>query len=214
MKKILIADDHSSVRKGIKQILSDELIDVEFGEASNGAEVLAMARLQKWDLLVLDIDMPGRNGLEILRQLHIEGLKIPVLVFSIYPEDQFALRALKNGAMGYICKSATDKELAEAAARIISGSRYITQQVAEILVSQMENPAEKLPHKLLSDREYQTFLLLAKGKGITEIANELSLSIPTVSTYRLRILEKMRLKTNADLTLYAYKNGLITNRNF
>lgn len=209
MKRILIVDDHSSVRKGVKQILSDEFTDAEFGESSNGAEALTMARLQKWDLIVLDIDMPGRNGLEVLRQLRAEGLKIPVLVFSIYPEIQFAVRALKNGAMGYVCKSTLDKDLIEAAVRVISGKRYITQEAAEILVSQMENPVEKLPHELLSDREYQAFILLAKGKGITEIANELSLSIPTVSTYRLRILEKMCLQTNADLTLYAYKNGLM-----
>lgn len=209
MKRILIADDHPAIRNGVKRILADEFLDVQFGEAVNGAETLKLARSGCWDVLILDVDMPGRNGLEVLKQLKDEKIPIPVLMFSMYPEDQLAVRAIRSGAMGYLSKSALDEELVQAVKKVLTGKRYITPLAAELLATQLENPQDRPLHELLSDREYQTFLLLAKGKPTSEIAEELSLSIPTISTYRARILEKMNMKSNAELVRYAIEKKLI-----
>lgn len=207
-KKILIADDHSAIRNGVKQILTDELNSVEFGEAANGAEVLKKMNEKKWDILILDVDMPGRNGLEILYQLKENKSNVPVLIFSMHPEEQLAVRALKAGASGYLSKNALNDELIQAVQKILSGKKYITPVVADLLVSQIENPLNKAPHELLSDRELHTFLLIAKGKSISEIADELSLSTQSISTFRHRILEKMQMKTTAELVTYAIQNKL------
>lgn len=210
MKRILIADDHSAIRSGIKLVLAGEFDEMEFGEASNAAEVINEIRDKTWDILILDIEMPGRNGLEILRQLKDYKAHIPVLVFSMHSEEQFAIRALKLGASGYLAKDVSGKELVNAIHQILTGRKYITPSLAEQLARHIEKPATtKTPHEQLSNREYQTLLLIASGKTVSQIAEKLSLSISTIATYRERILEKMFMKTNAELTSYAFRNNLI-----
>lgn len=209
MKKILIADDHPAIRNGVKLILKSEFTDVEFGEAANAIEIFKKLKETSYDILILDMDMPGRNGLDVLKQLKDENKKIPVLIFSMHPEEQIAVRAIKSGAQGYLSKDAASEELGKAVNHILSGRKYITPTLAEQLAEQLENPSGKAPHELLSDREYQTLLLIASGKAVSQIAEELSLSVPTVSTYRARILEKMNLKNSAELTHYAVSNHLV-----
>lgn len=209
MKRILIADDHPAIRNGVKLILKNEFSEVEFGEASSGTEVTKILKDKKWDILILDMDMPGRNGLEVLKQLKDEGSKIPVLMFSMHPEEQVAVRAFRSGAMGYLSKDAAGNELANAINTILTGRKYITPRIAEQLIIQLQNPDNKAPHEHLSDREYQTLLLFAKGKTVSEIAEELSLSVHTISTFRARVLEKMGMKTTAEAVSYAIKNNLV-----
>ena len=209
MKKILIADNHPAMRRGVKLILSNEFSEVEFGEASTSEEVFVKVKEKNWDIIILDMEMPGRCGLEVCRQLKEEQTKIPVLLFSEQPESQTGIRAFRAGACGYLSKEAADVELQKAVQHILSGRKYITSSLAELLAEHLENPQSKLPHELLSDREYQTFILIAKGKTISQIAQELSLSVPTISTFRQRILGKMAMKTNAALTHYAVKNNLV-----
>ena len=209
MKKILLADDHNVVRKGLRQILSDELHEVELGEATNGTDAYRLVKEKKWDLLILDINMPGKNGLELLKQMKDEKIHLPVLVLSMHPEEQVAVRALKLGASGYLTKEAADKELVNAVNQILSGRKYITPSLAEQMAAQLENPQDRAPHELLSDREYQTLLLFAKGKTVSQIAEHLCLSIPTISTFRVRILEKTGMKTTAELVTYAIRNNLV-----
>ena len=209
MKKFLIADDHCVVREGLKEILSGEFNEAEFGEAGTGAEVLQKIKEKKWDLLILDVNMPGRSGLEVLRQLKDDQTTIPTLVFSMHPEEHIAIRALQLGAFGYISKDTANAELLRAIHQILSGKKYITPALAEQLVEQLDNPAGIIPHKHLSDREYQTFILIASGKTVSQIAKELSLSVPAISTYRARILQKMFLKNNSELMGYAIRNNLI-----
>ena len=209
MSKILICDDHSAIRSGLKLILQQEFEGARFGEASNALEVLKRLSEDHWDLLILDVDMPGRNGLEVLKQIKDEKINVRVLIFSMHPEEQIAVRALKLGAYGYLAKASADTELIKAVEQILSGKKYITNSLAEQLAAQLENPSNKAPHEMLSEREYQTLLLIASGKTISEIAEELSLSVPTVSTYRARILEKTGMKTSAELTSYAVRNKLV-----
>ena len=209
MKKILIADDHSAIRNGVKLILSNEFADVEFGEAVNASEVFKHVNNKKWDVIILDMDMPGRNGLEVIKQLKDDKANIPILMFSMHPEGQIAVRALKAGASGYLSKDTADTELVKAIQLIFSGRKYITPLLAELLADQLENPQDKAPHELLSDREYQTMLLIATGKTVSQIAEELSLSVATISTYRARILEKTGMKTSAELTSYTIRNNLV-----
>lgn len=209
MKRILIADDHSAIRNGVKLILSNEFNDMEFGEAVNSTDVLKKTQEKKWDILILDMDMPGRNGLDVLKQLKEEKSTVPVLMFSLHQEGQIAVRALKAGAKGYLSKDAVDTELVTAVKKIMAGSKYITPGVTELLACTLTNPTDKEPHELLSDREYQILILFGKGKTVSQIAKELSLSIPTISTYRSRILDKMGLENNAELALYAINNHLI-----
>jgi len=209
MKKILIADDHPAIRDGVKQILNNQFSEIEFGEASNAAELLRKINEKKWHVLILDMDMPGRNGLEVLKQLKDESSTIPVLMFSMYPEEQIAVRAFKAGASGYLSKDSAGAELSNAIQLILSGRKYITPSLAEQLAMQLQTPENKAPHELLSDREYQTLMLMAKGKTASGIADELSLSIATISTFRARILEKMGMKTNAELMSYAIRNNLV-----
>src|ERR1051326_6555318 len=187
VKQILIADDHPAIRSGVKQILSDEYSDIEFGEASNGVEPLKKIKEKKWDLLILDIDMPGRNGLEVMDQLKEESSKVPVIIFSMHPEEQMAVRAFKTGAAGYLSKNTLDSELVKAVQQVFNGRKYITPTAADLLVAQMENPHDKPLHENLSNREYETFLLLAKGEKISDIAQALSLSAASISTFRSRI---------------------------
>ena len=208
-RKILIADDHSAIRVGVKQICNNEFPAVVFGEAFGYAEVFQKIKENNWDILILDIDLPGRNGLDILKQLQAEKIKIPVLMFSFHSEEQIALRALKLGAAGYLSKDAADLELVKAINQIISGKKYVSESLSEKLLSMLDENSSKEPHELLSDREYQTLLLIASGKTVTEIAGILCLSSPTVSTYRARILEKMKMKNNAALTTYAITQKLV-----
>ena len=208
--KILIADDHSAIRIGIKQICTGEFPFVQFGEATNYSEVFQrLKESSDWDILILDIDLPGRNGLDILKQIRAEKLKLPVLMFSFHGEEQIALRALKMGATGYISKDTADLELIKAINRILSGKKYVSPAISERFLDMMDDNAMKEPHELLSDREYQTLLLIASGKTVSEIADMLCLSTPTISTYRARILEKMKLKNNAELTTYAISQKLV-----
>ena len=208
-KRILIADDHSAVRSGVKHILLSEFSNIEYGYATNAGEVFQLIKDENWHVIILDIDLPGRSGLDILKQLKDESIDIPVLVFSFHREEQIAVRALKSGAYGYLAKDAADTELVKAINTILSGKKYISPLVSEQLISHLENPQNKPVHELLSDREYQTLLFIASGKTITQIADELSLSHPTISTYRARILQKMGMKTNAEITSYAIRQNLV-----
>ena len=208
-RKILIADDHSAIRKGVKQICESEFPGFQFGEAVNYSEVFEKLKERDWDILILDIDLPGRSGLDILKQIKAKKLKVPVLMFSFHSEEQIALRALKLGASGYLSKDAADMELVNAINKIIGGKKYVSLELSEKLLEMLDSNATREPHELLSDREYQTLMLIASGKTVSEIAEILFLSTPTVSTYRARILEKMKLKNNAELTTYAITQKLV-----
>jgi two-component system invasion response regulator UvrY len=209
IKKILIADDHSAIRIGVKQICRSEFPTVVIGEATNYIEVFQQLNNDTWDILILDIDLPGRSGLEILQQIKADKFKIPVLMFSFHGEQQIALRALKLGAAGYLSKDAADLELVKAINQIMLGRKYVSQALSDQLLYLFESDSDKEPHELLSEREYQTMILIASGKTITEIAELLFLSKPTISTYRARILEKMKMKNSAELTTYAITQKLV-----
>jgi DNA-binding NarL/FixJ family response regulator len=207
--RVLIADDHAVVRRGLIELLADEYPNLSVGEARNAGEVFKLAREQEWDITILDISMPGRSGLEVLKELKGERPKLPVLVLSSHPEEQYAIRVLKAGAAGYMSKEAAPESLIEGIRKVIGGGRYISPGVAELLATSLGTDQERLPHENLSDREYEVLRLIGSGKTVGEIAGELSLSVKTVSTYRARILEKTGRKTNAELTHYAFKHGLV-----
>ncbi len=209
MINILIADDHALMRAGLKRILKDEPDLKVISEAGNGFEVLESVKKEKIDFVVLDLTMPGKNGLEIIKDLKKINKNIHILILSMHPEDRFAVRALKSGASGYMTKESAPDELVNAIRKIISGRKYISDILAEKLASELNDDSYIVPHKELSDREYEVFIMIASGKKITEIAKELSLSIPTVNTYRSRIFDKMKLKSNVELTHYALSNKLI-----
>lgn len=209
MIKILIADDHAVVRQGLKQILGEIPDMTVVGEATTGLEVLEQARAVDWDVMVLDIAMPGRSGFDILLELRTEKPTQPILVLSMHAEDQYALRVLKAGASGYLTKESVPEELIRAIRKVVSGGKYISPTLAEKLAFEIGAPADRPPHEALSDREFQVMRRIAAGKTVTQIAEELSLSVKTVSTYRARILQKMGLKTNADLIHYAIQHQLI-----
>jgi len=209
MIKILVADDHAIVREGLKQIVADTSDMVVAGEAVDGPEVLTLVRKEAWDLILLDISMPGRGGIDILKDLKIQKPKLPVLVLSMHPEEQYAIRALKAGADGYLTKESAPEELIEAIRKVSRGGKYISATLAESLAFRVGTNPEKPLQETLSDREYQVMLMIASGKTVTEIANELSLSVKTISTNRVRALRKMGMKTNAELTYYAIKHGLV-----
>jgi two-component system, NarL family, invasion response regulator UvrY len=209
MIKVLIADDHAVVRSGLKQILAETSDIVVAGEATNGRETFEKVQQQHWDALVLDITMPGRSGLEVLKDIKHLKPDLPVLVLSMHAEEQFATRTLKAGASGYLNKESAPEELVKAIRKICAGGKYVNATQAERLVGELTGATSKLPHEVLSDREYEILCLIASGKTPTQIATDLSLSIKTVSTYRARLLEKMQLTTNAQLTHYAIKGGLV-----
>jgi two-component system invasion response regulator UvrY len=209
MIRLLIADDHAIFREGLKHILA-ECPDVKIAdEAKNGNEVLDKIWNAKYDMVLLDISMPGMSGIEVLKQLRIERPKLPVLVLSMHPEEQYAIRVLRAGASGYLTKESAPDELITAIRKISQGGKYITSSLAERLAVEMDIDSEKPLHELLSDREYQVLRVIAAGKTIKQIAEDLSLSIKTVSTYRGRIMEKMKMKTNAELIHYAIKHQLL-----
>lgn len=207
--KFLIADDHAIVRKGLVQLLREEFSAAEILEVSNSHEVIEQANKQIWDVILLDISMPGRNGIETLKQIRSNGIKAPILMLSMYPEDQYALRVLKAGASGFLNKESATEELLAAVHKVLSGRKYISATVAEKLAESMGEGVEKPAHELLSDREMQVLQRIACGKTVSEIADEISLSVNTISTYRTRILEKLSLNNNAELTRYALDNGLV-----
>jgi DNA-binding NarL/FixJ family response regulator len=209
MIKFLIADDHAVVRKGIKQILADEFLHATFGEAQNAHEVLEQAQKQTYDIVILDITLPGKSGLDVLKELKLAQPKLPVFVVSMHSEEQYAVRVLKAGASGYMTKESAPKELINAVRKILSGGKYVSPLLAEKLAFDLETKTEKPLHEMLSDREYQVMFMIASGKTVTTIADELHLSVKTISTYRERILEKMKMKSNAELTHYAIKNKLV-----
>jgi two-component system invasion response regulator UvrY len=209
MIKVLIADDHAVVRKGIRQILEETSDIVVGGEASNGEEVLRQIRAQSWDALVLDITMPGQSGLEVLRQARHEHPELPILVLSMHSQEQYAARVLKAGASGYLPKESAAEELVEAVRKVCSGGTYVSVDQAEKLIYLSDHDAETPRHALLSNREFEVLRLIASGQTVSEIATQLRLSVKTVSTYRARILEKMLMKTNAALTTYAVRIGLV-----
>ena len=209
MIRALIADDHAVVRQGLKQILGDTPEMLVAGEATNGQEVLDKVRAETGDVVVLDISMPDRSGLDVLKQLRSERPKLPVLVLSMHSEDQYAVRVLKAGASGYLTKDSAPDELVKAIRKVVSGGRYVSSFLAEKLAFEIGTDSSRLPHETLSDREFQVLRQIAAGKSVTEIAAELYLSVKSVSTYRARLLQKMNLTTNAELIHYAMQNHLI-----
>jgi DNA-binding NarL/FixJ family response regulator len=207
--RILITEDHAVVRQGLKLILADHFKHAVFGEARNATEALARVWKEKWDVVVLDITMPGRSGLEVLKEIRRSRPRLPVLILSMHPEDQFAVRLLKAGAAGYLTKEIAGEELVGAIKKVVGGGRYISPSLAERLASYLTIDVQKAPHERLSDREYLILRMIASGKQVGQIAKELSLSVSTVSTYRARILEKMDMKNNAELTHYALQKELV-----
>lgn len=211
MKKVIIADDHSFIRLGLMQILKDEYPDVKITEVSDGETLVKEVSLGDFDLVISDLDMPGRNGLEALEQIKLINPELPVLILSIYADDLYAVRVLKAGASGYLNKNSAPYELITAIQRIKLGRKYITPEIAEILLSQATE--DKKPHELLSNREFEVFKLLAAGKSTTQIAEMLSLAVTTISTHRNHILEKLGLANNSELTRYAISHQIISDIN-
>jgi two-component system, NarL family, invasion response regulator UvrY len=205
---ILIVDDHAIVRQGLRQILMESDSTIFIKEADCGSEAIRQVRAGEWNVVVLDISLPDRNGIDILKQIKKEYPKIPVLMLSMHEEGLYAIRALKAGASGYITKQSAPAELMAAIHQVARGRKYLTATLAEAMADSLGADHERRPHETLSDREYQTLCLIASGKGLTDVAEEMRLSVKTVSVYRARLLEKMKLKNNAELTHYAIKNGL------
>jgi two-component system invasion response regulator UvrY len=209
MIKVLIADDHPIVRRGIREVLSEADDITVADEAGDCAEVMHKLRENRFDVVLLDIAMPGRGGIEVLKQIKDLGVDIPVLILSIFPEEQYALRALRAGASGYVTKNCEAELLVKAIRKVAEGGKWVSEAVAERLIEDMGEDAGKPLHGRLSDREYEVMMRLASGKSVSEIAQEMALSVKTVSTYRTRILQKMHMKNNAELIHYALMNKLI-----
>ncbi|GAB6910087.1 Response regulator, GerE family [Desulfosarcina cetonica] len=208
MLKILVADDHAIVREGLKQILSESADMRVAGEAASGWQVLEMSRQKRWDMILLDITMPGGNGLETLKQLKKEKPHLPVLMLSMHPEEQYAIRSIKAGVAGYLTKESAPQELVKAIRKVARGGRYISSSLSEKMAVYLQDDSEKSPHERLSDREYQVARMIADGKTVTQIADELCLSVKTISTNRTRALRKMGMHTNAEITTHFIKHGL------
>ncbi|HET7839859.1 MAG TPA: response regulator transcription factor [Rectinemataceae bacterium] len=209
MLRILVADDHFLIRKGLRQLIEESLPVSRLDEAEDGVSTMAQARANRYDVVILDISMPGKDGLDLIRDIKEADPEAKVLVLSISPEEQYALRAFKLGASGCLNKSGDPGELVDAIRTVVGGRRYLSPKTQELLLEDSVGAGDRPPHELLSDREYQVFRLLASGKPIGEIAALLSLSVKTVSTYRARVLGKMGMENNAQLTHYAFKNGLV-----
>lgn len=209
MIRVLIADDHAILRRGLKEILMRELDGVMCGEAENGQLALDQIQSRDWDLLILDITMPGRGGLDVLKNLKALRPRLPVLVLSMHPEDQYGKRVLKAGASGYMNKESAPEELMKAVRKLLGGGRYVSPALAETLASDLSQDTGRPAHESLSDREFEVLRKIASGKTVSQIAEELHLSVTTVSTYRARILEKMGMSTTAELMRYALRNHLV-----
>lgn len=209
MIRVILTDDHPILRKGLRQLLEEQADISIVAEAGNGNELMEKLANCKCDLIVLDISMPGRNGLDVLRQLRQDYQRIPVLVLSMHPEEQYAVRAIRSGASGYMTKESAPDELVKAVRKIHGGGRYVSESLAERLLIEVASPVDIEPHTLLSDREFQILCLIGEGNTISAIADKLCISVKTVSTYRSRILLKMNMKNNAELAKYAIKKGLV-----
>jgi DNA-binding NarL/FixJ family response regulator len=207
--KILIADDHTVVREGLKLITEKATLCSVIDEAVNGDEALTKIMNNEYDLVILDISMPGKSGLDVLIEMKNKNIKIPVLILSVHPQEQYAIRAFKLGASGYLCKNSLYEELAIAINKILAGGKYISSALAEILILNYDIDLNKVPHKKLSAREFQVMCMIARGKSVKDIAADLFISDKTVSTHRIRILDKMGMKKNTDLILFAIKNNLV-----
>lgn len=209
MTEVILCDDHALIRRGIRDTLSDATDIRVVGEASDYGELRALMRTQRCDVLVLDINLPGRSGLDVLHALKDEGAEVRVLIVSMYPEDQYAIRALRAGAAGYVNKGGDPQLLVQAVRTVAQGRKYVTPEIAQMLVESLTAPVSETPHERLSDRELQTLVMIASGKRLADIAGELTLSPKTVSVYRARVLEKLSMANNSELTVYAIKNGLV-----
>ncbi len=209
MLKVLIADDFPLFRRGIKNLLSDGLGDLTVGECANAHELLELVRQKKWDVLILDVSMPGTTGVDALIQVKKERPSLPVIILSMHPEDQYAVRMFKAGADAYLTKASAPEELVKAMKKVLAGGQYVNQSLGEKLVRLVHQPADRMPHELLSDREYEVMRFLASGKTVSEIAESMRLGVTTISTYRTRILDKLSLKNNAELMRYAVQHGLV-----
>ena len=207
--RVFIADDHAIVREGLKQILAEERDISVVGEAETGLDAIKLFRKSRCNVLLLDISLPDRNGIEVLKQIKDDKPELAVLMLSMHREDQYAIRSLKAGASGYLTKQSAPRELVGAIRQVAAGQRYVSAQLAQVLAAQLGEDHDKPAHEGLSDREYQTLMMIASGKTVSEIARELSLSVKTISEYRSRLLAKMNLKTSAELTHYAIRNQLI-----
>lgn len=207
--RIVIADDHAFLREGIKKTIQDEIDMKIVGEASNANDALDIIRELNPDIVIMDISMPGKSGLDVLKDLKSLKNKSRILILSMHPEDRFAIRALKAGASGYLTKESAPDELVKAIRTVLTGRKYVSKALAEKLVDILSEDSDKMPHEQLSDREYEVFIKISSGKKAVEIAAELSISIHTVNTYRARILEKLSMNSNVELTQYAMHNNLI-----
>ena len=209
MLRVLIADDHEIVRKGLGKVLVETLQPIKVDEAGNGQEALSKILRSGYDLVVLDLKMPGKSGLDVLKEIKQHRPKLPVLILSMHPEEQFAIRAIRAGAAGYLTKECAEDELVLAIRKALKGERYISGSLAQILAGELDSDSEKPLHEVLSDREYQVMLMIASGKPVGAIAEELCLSVKTISSYRTNILLKTRMKNNAEITHYAIQNKLV-----
>jgi two-component system invasion response regulator UvrY len=209
MIRVLIVDDHAIIRRGLREVLSDEFRGTVVGEASDAEQAFEHLRKTEWDIALLDITLPGKSGLDLLKELKAEWPRLPVLILSAHAEDQFAVRVLKAGAGGYMTKESAPEEMAKAVRKILAGGRYVSPALAEKLALRITKDLARTPHEMLSDREYEVMSRIASGKTVTEIAEELSLSAKTISTYRARVLEKLGLKNSAQIVQYAIRNGLV-----
>jgi two-component system, NarL family, invasion response regulator UvrY len=209
MRRFLIADDHAVVRKGLKQILQDAFPSALIEEVADAEELLKKVNKEEWDVAISDISMPGRSGLDVLDQIREAQPKLPVLILSMHHEDQYAIRVLRAGASGYLNKDSAPDELVKAVNQVLLGKKYITSSIAEKLVTAVDQNGKKFTHEYLSDREFEVLKMLAAGKSVSDISEQISLSVSTISTYRARIMTKLNLRTNADLTLYSFEHKLI-----
>ncbi|MBP2678098.1 MAG: response regulator with a DNA-binding domain [Deltaproteobacteria bacterium] len=209
MLRLLVADDHEIVRKGLVKVLAEILQPIKVDEAKNGQEALSKVLKSEYDLVVLDIKMPGKGGLDVLKEIKQHKPKLPVLILSMHPEEQFAVRAIRAGASGYLTKECAGDELVLAIRKALKGERYISGSLAEILAGDVGSDSGKPLHEILSDREYQVMLMIASGKPVSAIAKELCLSVKTISSYRTNILLKTRMKNNSEITHYAIQNKLV-----
>jgi len=209
MRRILLADDHEVVRKGLMKVLTETFQPIEVEEARNGQEAVSKVLKSRYDLVVLDIKMPGKSGLDALKEIKQHQPKLPVLILSMHPEDQLAIRAIRAGASGYLTKECAGDELVLAIRKALKGEKYISGSLAQILAGELDSDSEKPPHEILSDREYQVMVMIASGKPVGSIAKELRLSVKTISSYRTNILLKTKMKNNAEITHYAIRNNLV-----
>ncbi|MGA7802708.1 MAG: response regulator transcription factor [Gammaproteobacteria bacterium] len=207
--RILIVDDHAIVREGLKFLLQAQLGSASIGEAQSGEEAIALLHDREWDVVLLDVSLPGRSGIDVLHKIKSAGLSTPVLILSMHPEEQYALRAIRAGAAGYMTKESAPMELVEAVRKVVRGGRYISASLAERLAQELEKPAAGLPHERLSDREFDVLRMIASGMTVSQIAERVCLSVKTISTYRTRLLVKMGMKNNAELTHYALNHDIV-----